>query len=147
MTFTLCHNVWFYNYLCCFVESKIQYWPRYSNGWFLFKMAAIPFWNPRNAAAILNLQKVLLWAACDPCIPRIYQHTNLVQICQELAKIYPVVHFQRRRPSPSWISKKCYFGLLHCRYIPAYKIWCILITNWPKYAVLYIFQDGGLQHL
>jgi len=42
----------------------------------------------------LNVQKVLLWAACDPCIPRIYQHTNLVQICQELAKIYPFVHVQ-----------------------------------------------------
>ena len=56
-------------------------------------MAATPFWIPKNAAAILNLQQVLLWAACDPCIFRIYQHTNLVQIYQELAKIYPFVHF------------------------------------------------------
>jgi len=57
-------------------------------------MAATLFRIPRNAAAILNLQKVLLWAACDPCIPRIYQHTNFVQICRELAKIYPFVYFQ-----------------------------------------------------
>jgi len=57
-------------------------------------MAATPFWIPRNAAVILNLQKVVLWAACDPCIPSIYQHTNLVQICEELAKIYPFVYFQ-----------------------------------------------------
>ena len=55
-----CHSN--YNYLCCFVQSKIQYWPRYTNSWCLFKMAATPFWIPRNAAAILNLQKVLLWA-------------------------------------------------------------------------------------
>jgi len=57
-------------------------------------MAATPFWIHRNATAILNLQKVLLQAACDPCIPRIYQHTHLVQICLELAKIYPFVYFQ-----------------------------------------------------
>ena len=86
--------MFFYNYLCCFVESKIQYWPTYTNSWFLFTMAATPFWIPRNAAAILNLQKVLLWAACDSCIPLIYQHTNLVQICQELAKIYRFKYFQ-----------------------------------------------------
>jgi len=131
--------VFFYNYLCCFVESKIQHWPRYTDSWFLFKMAATPFLIPRNTAAILNLEKVLLWAACDPCIPRIYQRINLVQICQELAKIYSLVYFPKRRPPLSWISEKCYFGPLHCRYLSAYKMWCILITNWPKYA-LYVFS-------
>ena len=55
--------------------------------------------------------------------------------------------FLRRRPPPSWIFEKCYFGPQHGLYLPAYKIWFILITNWPIYTLLCILQKGGRRHL
>ena len=133
MTFTLCYKPCFYNYLCCFVESKIHYWPRYTNSWFLFKMAATPFWIPRNAAAILNLQKSAimgrLWPVYSSCLSAHKFGANLSRTGQDV----PFCVF--------WISKKCYFGPLCCRYLPAYKIWCILITNWPIYAFFVYFPE------
>ena len=80
-----------------------------------------------------------LWPLYSPYLSAHKLGANLSRIGQDI----PFCIFKKRRLPLSSISKKCYFGPLHCRYLPAYKIWCILITNWPIYALLCIFQNGG----
>jgi len=76
--------------------------------------------------------------------------SNLVQFDQELAEICPFVYFPRWRTPPSWIFKKWHFQPwwhLCGPYLSPYQIWCNLIKNWRRYALLCIFQDGGRRHL
>jgi len=99
------------------------------------------------AAAILIFQKVTFWTPDDTCIDRTYKHTK---VDKELAEIHSFVYFSRWRPPPSWISEKNYFWRwwhLNCTYLSARQIWCKLVINWPRYALLCIFQDGGRRHL
>jgi len=75
---------------------------------------------------------------------------NLVQIDQQLAEIHSIVYFSRWRSPPSWISEKCYFWHrwhLSRPYLSAHQIWCKLIKNWTRCALLCIFQDDGHRHL
>jgi len=109
-------------------------------------MAATPFWIPRNAAATEFTTSAImgrLWPLYFPYLSAHKFGANLSRIGQDI----PFCAFLQRRPPLSWISKKCHFGLLQCQYLPAYKIRCILITNWPIYALLCIFQNGGRCHL
>ena len=89
----------FTNYLWCFVERKIQYWPRYTNCWFLFKMPATPFWIPRNATSSDHLRL---------CMAHSCQRTKFGANRLRISRDSPFVYFPRWRPPPSSIYKKCY---------------------------------------
>jgi len=60
----------------------------------------------------------------------------------------PFMYFPRWRTPPSWISEKCYFGILVTLALTtsiALQIWCKLTKNcMPRYAPLCIFQEVAI---
>jgi len=72
---------------------------------------------------------------------------NVLQIGPELAEIRFLCILQRCAMLNFQKVTFWTFGDTYCPYLQAYQIWCKLITNWPRYALLCIFQYGGRRHL
>jgi len=68
-----------------------------------------PILNSQKCCRHLEFAKKCYYGPLVTLVFPVFITTHLLQICQELAKIYPVVHFPKRRLPPSRIGQNTPF--------------------------------------
>jgi len=120
---------------CC---KSVQNWPRYV---FCVFSKDAPCW----------ISKKWHFGPSVTLIARTYKHIKFGANWSRIGQDTPFCVFSNMAAAAILSFQIVLFwtllSLLYSSYISLHQIWCKFITNWPRYTLLCIFQDGSHQNV